>query len=133
MNLILNFSKRVRMRTAGAGNVGVISAKEQRIYFKCGCLLRVRAEYELAFSRYLKLLIRITIPISSSNLCTIFRLRGDHKFFGESDFSRVERNFTIGQSPKIWGKFSKISIKINKKLKNYSENSRKMLWRAIKF
>ena len=34
--------------------------------------------------------------------------------FGGSDFSRVERNFTIGQSPKIWGNFSKISIKINK-------------------
>ena len=37
--------------------------------------------------------------------------------FGGSDFSRVERNFTIGQSPKIWGNFSKICIKINKKLK----------------
>ena len=43
-----------------------------------------------------------------------------------SDFSRVERNFTIGQTPKIWGNFSKIGIKINKNLQNYWENSRKM-------
>ena len=43
-----------------------------------------------------------------------------------SDFSRVERNFTIGQSPKIWGNFSKICNKINRNLKNYRENSRKM-------
>ena len=35
-----------------------------------------------------------------------------------SDFSKVERNFTRGQSPKIWGNFSKICIKINKNLKN---------------
>ena len=41
-----------------------------------------------------------------------------------SDFLRVERNFTIGQSPKIWANFSKIYIKINKKLTNYWENSR---------
>ena len=27
--------------------------------------------------------------------------------------------FTIGQSPKFWGNFSKICIKINKKLKTY--------------
>ena len=46
--------------------------------------------------------------------------------FGGSDFSRVERNFTFGQSPKIWGNFSKICIKINKNLENYLENSRKM-------
>ena len=43
-----------------------------------------------------------------------------------SDFSRVERNFTIGQSPKIWGNFSKMCIKINKNLQNYWENSRKL-------
>ena len=39
--------------------------------------------------------------------------------FGGSDFLRVERNFTIGQSHKIWGNFSKICIKINKNLINY--------------
>ena len=37
---------------------------------------------------------------------------------GGVDFSRVKRNFTIGQSLKIWGNFSKICIKINKQLKN---------------
>ena len=46
--------------------------------------------------------------------------------FGGSDFSRVERNFTIRQSLKIWGNFSKIVIKINKNLQNYWENSGKM-------
>ena len=45
--------------------------------------------------------------------------------FVGSDFSRVKQNFIIGQSPKIWGNFSKIFIKINKKLKNKWENSRK--------
>ena len=60
-----------------------------------------------------------------SNLCRIFRLRGVHKMFGGSDFSRVERNFLIGQSPKIWGNFSKSCIKINKNLHNYCYNSRK--------
>ena len=45
--------------------------------------------------------------------------------FGGSDFLRVERHFTIGQRPKIWGNFSKICIKINKNLHNYWENSRK--------
>ena len=44
---------------------------------------------------------------------------GPQNVWGGSDFSRVERNFTIGQSPKIWGNFSKICIKINKKLKKY--------------
>ena len=51
---------------------------------------------------------------------------GARQMFGESDFSRVERNFTIGQSPKIWGNYSKIRIKINKYLQNCWENSRKM-------
>ena len=37
MNVILNFSMRVR--AAGAGDVGVIAAKDKRIYFA----LRVRA------------------------------------------------------------------------------------------
>ena len=46
--------------------------------------------------------------------------------FGGSDFSMLERNFTIGQSPKIWGHFSKICIKINKYLQNYWENARKV-------
>ena len=50
---------------------------------------------------------------------------GPENVWGGSDFSRVERNFTIGQSPKIWGNFSKICIKIHKKLKKYLENSRK--------
>ena len=43
---------------------------------------------------------------------------GPQNVWGGSNFSRVERNFTIGQSPKIRGNFSKICIKINKKLKN---------------
>ena len=46
--------------------------------------------------------------------------------FGGFDFSRVELNFTIGQSPKIWGNFSKICVKMNRNLQNYWENSRKM-------
>ena len=48
-----------------------------------------------------------------------FSVEGVHKMLGGSDFSRVERNFTIGQSPKIWVNFSKIGIKINKNLQNY--------------
>ena len=44
---------------------------------------------------------------------------GSTKCLEGSDFSRVERNFTIGQSPIIWGNFSKIGIKINKNLQNY--------------
>ena len=62
----------------------------------------------------------------SSNLCRIFRLRWGPQNVWGSYFSRVERNFAIGQSPKIWGNFSKIGIKINKNLQNYWENSRKM-------
>ena len=42
---------RVRVRAAGAGDVGVIAAKDQRIYFNCGCVLQVRAEYELALKQ----------------------------------------------------------------------------------
>ena len=52
---------------------------------------------------------------------------GSTKCLGGSDFLRVERNFTIGQSPKIWGNFSKICIKINKKLKNIEKIREKML------
>ena len=59
---------------------------------------------------------------------------GPQNVWGGSDFSRVELNFTIGQSPKIWGNFSKIGIKINKNLQNYWENSRKMqIFRKICF
>ena len=38
--------------------------------------------------------------------------------FGGSDFSGVEPNVTIGQSPEIWGNFSRIGIKINTNLQN---------------
>ena len=48
-----------------------------------------------------------------------FSVEGGPQNVWGSDFSRVERNFTIGQSPKIWGNLSKICIKINKKLKKY--------------
>ena len=65
-----------------------------------------------------------TIKIITSNLCRIFRLRWVYKMFGGSDSSTVERNFTIGQSYKIWGNFTKICIKINKNLKKHWENSR---------
>ena len=44
-----------------------------------------------------------------------------------SNFSRVERIFTIRQSPKIWGNFSKICIKINIKLKNIEK-----IWKTMK-
>ena len=61
---------------------------------------------------------------------------------GGSDFSRVEQNFTIVHSPKIWGNFSKICIKINKNLKNIEKIREKMqnfsgkfliFWQAIIF
>ena len=45
--------------------------------------------------------------------------------FGGSDFLRVERNFTIGQSQKIWGNFSKICIKINKTLEKLRKFEKK--------
>ena len=47
-----------------------------------------------------------------------FSVEGVHKMFGGSDFSRRNEIFPIGQSPKIWGNFSKIGSQINKKLKN---------------
>ena len=50
-----------------------------------------------------------------------FSVEGVHKMFLGSDFSRVERKFTIGQSPKIWGNFSKICININKKFEKIRE------------
>ena len=48
--------------------------------------------------------------------------------FWGSDFRRLERNFTIGQSPKIWGNFSKICIKIciNKNLEKLERKFEKM-------
>ena len=39
-----------------------------------------------------------------------------YQMFGESGFRGSDRNFTIGQSPQIWGNFSNICIKINKSL-----------------
>ena len=51
-------------------------------------------------------------------------VEGVRQMFGGPIF-RVERNITIGQSPKILGNFSKMCIKINKTLKNYRENLRK--------
>ena len=53
-----------------------------------------------------------------------FSVEGVHKMFGGSDFSRVERNFTIGQSPRLWGNFSKYALKLIKCWKKYWENSR---------
>ena len=61
-----------------------------------------------------------------SNLCRIFLLRRSAKCFGAVQFSRVGTNFTIGQRPKISSNFSKICMKINKNLKNYWDNLRKM-------
>ena len=55
-----------------------------------------------------------------------FSVEGGPQNVGGSDFLRVDRNFIIGQSPKIWGNLSKICIKINKNLQNDWENSRKM-------
>ena len=54
-------------------------------------------------------------------------------FGGGSDFSRVEQNFTIGQSPKIWGNFSKICIKINKKNSKINEKIREKMQIFQKF
>ena len=69
----------------------------------------------------------ILIPcMPISNLCRIFRLRGVHKMFGGSDFSRVERIFTIWQRPKIWGKFSKYALKLIKNGKNNEKIREKM-------
>ena len=46
-----------------------------------------------------------------------FSVEGVHQIFGGYDFRVQERNFTIGQSPKIWGNFSKMCSKINKNVK----------------
>ena len=48
-----------------------------------------------------------------------FSVERVQQMFGGTDFGGSERNFTIGQMPKIYGNFSKICIKINKTLKNY--------------
>ena len=52
--LLLNFSMRlrVRLRTAVAGDVRVIAAKDQRNLFR----LRLRANYELSFRLNLEIL-----------------------------------------------------------------------------
>ena len=58
-----------------------------------------------------------------------------------SDFSRVERNFTIGQIPKIWGDFSKFALKLIKICKIIGNILEKckffgnflIFWRAIIF
>ena len=53
---------------------------------------------------------------------------GVRQMFGGFDFLRMEQNFTIGQSPKIWGNFLKYSLKLIKILKkcktkgNFQEN-----------
>ena len=39
--------------------------------------------------------------------------------FGGSVFQGPEGNCAIGQSPKNWGNFSKVGIKMNKNLKRY--------------
>ena len=56
-----------------------------------------------------------------------FSVEWVNQMFGGSDFWGSELSFTIGQSPQIWGNFSKIFIKINKNFEKYCENSRKML------
>ena len=45
-----------------------------------------------------------------------FSVEGGPQNVRGSEFSRVERKFTIGQSPKICGTFSKLCIKINLKI-----------------
>ena len=49
-----------------------------------------------------------------------FSVEGVHqKFGGGSDFEGWEQNFTAGKSPKIYGNFSKICVKIIKNMKIY--------------
>ena len=83
---------------------------------------------------------RVTIALLTQEFMQDFSVEGGPKMFGGSDFSKVERNLTTGQSPKIWGNFSKICIKINKKLKKIEKIREKMqifqkffliFWRAI--
>ena len=59
---------RVRVRAAGADYVGVIAAKDQWLYFNCECVLRVRVEYELAYS------IQHFMQISCINFKTVLAI-----------------------------------------------------------
>ena len=60
------------------------------------------------------------------NACRIFWLWESPLNFWGSVFRESERNFTIGQGPKIWGNFSKIWIKINKNVKLIEKIREKM-------
>ena len=55
-----------------------------------------------------------------SNACRIVRLRGVRQMFWGSDFSRVERNFTIGQSLKVWGIFQKFGLQFCRSIQKES-------------
>ena len=55
------------------------------------------------------------------NLSRMFPLKWSTKCLMASDFRGSERNFPIGQSPKICGNFFNISITINKYVKYYCE------------
>ena len=48
-----------------------------------------------------------------------FLVEGGPENVWGSDCSRVERNFTVGQSPKIWGNFSKYALKLKKNFEKY--------------
>ena len=58
---------------------------------------------------------KFIVVFYSSNLWRIFWLSGSAKWLGVR-FRGSKRNFTIGQSLRIWGNFSKICIKNNKSL-----------------
>ena len=47
LRVLAYYERDIEFLDAGTGDVGVIAAKDQRIYFNCGYVLRVRAEYEL--------------------------------------------------------------------------------------
>ena len=50
---------------------------------------------------------------------------GVYELFVLTDFRGSERNFTIGQIPKIWGNFPKICMKINENLlRNLEKNAK---------
>ena len=53
----------------------------------------------------------VSVPVIYAGF---FGWGGSTKCLGGSDFSRLERNFTIGQSPKIWGNFSKYELELIK-------------------
>ena len=53
-----------------------------------------------------------------------------------SDFLESERNFTIGQGPRSWGKFSKMCTKTNKNwkiIKNIREKKCKFFRKLFNF